>query len=101
MPIAVTILWTLSSFMLFILSVLAYSITLTPRYSAAGMIMRWCAVGIIDLSVIGVGYFVDIYNDFIAMLGQPVILCVAVCFLYKEDLSDNIFIGLSLSAVRS
>ena len=60
------------------------------------MAVRWTAAGVVDLGLVIMSYLIDIYNDIFCILGQPVLLCIVICFLYKESVGKKLFIGLTM-----
>ena len=96
MDISVCILWAISSYTIFIISLLLSDVTLTPKYGRKGMAVRWTAAGVVDFGLVLMSYLIDVYNDIFCILGQPVLLCLVICFLYKESIGKKLFIGLTM-----
>lgn len=97
----VIVLWSFAVFLAAVLSGILAHMTLTPRFEKKYMLLGWLAAAAGGYLVTWISYLIDLYNDFVGILGLSVLICVVLQLLYTELWTAKLFVGTMTSLIAN
>ena len=87
-------LWSFAVFLASVFASVLAAVTLKPKYGRKVMIPAWIAAALVGYAVAFVSYYINLYNDFVGILGLSAIVCLVVYLFYSGTWSSKLFVSL-------
>ena len=97
----VVFLWSLAVFLASVFAGLISGVTLTPKYKPGKLALWWIFVGIVGFALAYLSYSINLYNDFVGILGLTVLLCASILFAYRGRTAEKLFVGLMSALIAN
>ena len=97
----VVFLWSLAVFLASVFAGLISGVTLTPKYKPGKLALWWIFVGIVGFALAYLSYSINLYNDFVGILGLTVLLCASILFAYRGTTAEKLFVGLMSALIAN
>ncbi len=98
---AVTFLWTLAVFLASVLAGIIVSVTLVPKYKKKVIALGWGITAIVGFILALISYWVNLYSDFVGILGLSFLVCLATQFLFADSGSVKLFVSLMATLIAN
>lgn len=87
-------LWAFAVFLASVFSGILTGITLEPRYKGKIRALVWTCGAIVGYGIALLSYYINLYNDFLGILGLSALVCIISQFLYKGTWSTKLSVAL-------
>ncbi|MBR3629132.1 MAG: PP2C family protein-serine/threonine phosphatase [Oscillospiraceae bacterium] len=97
----VTLLWSFAVFLATVFAALIVAVTLKPRIKGWKYVGWWAGAAAVGFGVTYLSYTVNLFNDFVGIIGLSALLCVVILPTYQEKISEKIFVGLMAALISN
>ena len=97
----VIILWNTAVFLASVFAAVIVNCTLKPRFCKKITGLLWGAFGLGGYLISLLSYSVNLYNDFVGILGVSALICIATEILYTESRSAKLFTSVMASLLAN
>ncbi|MCR5118658.1 MAG: PP2C family protein-serine/threonine phosphatase [Lachnospiraceae bacterium] len=101
MSIDIVILWSIAGFLSFIFVAVSSIVTLKPAKQKAYLVTGWLFTAVVDFLAVFISYFFNLTVDITTALVQPLLACLALVYMYEDDIENKLFVSLMFSLLGS